>query len=235
MHPMGAELPQECAALTAHDFASMIFYTQFSIPTYQAWLERADLGPVYKNHRKWLQLLQWKCGGKQWVLKSPAHLWAVDELIAEYPDAQIVQTHRDPLKVLASISNLIATLRNLSSNNVDRRAIVVYESSQLAKGMANVMAARASGKIPTSQVMDVHFSDFMKDPVAMISAIYSNFGRELAPAAAQKMQQFLDRNPSDKHGQHSYSFSDTGLDFAQERERFKAYQQCYKVKSEAHG
>src|SRR5262249_29908002 len=39
MHPMGAQLPQECVALTAHDFASMVFSTTHDIPSYQAWLD----------------------------------------------------------------------------------------------------------------------------------------------------------------------------------------------------
>src|SRR5262245_51299884 len=39
MHPMGAQLPQECVALTAHDFASLIFHTSYRVPSYQAWLD----------------------------------------------------------------------------------------------------------------------------------------------------------------------------------------------------
>ena len=39
MHPMGAELPQECVALTAHDFASMLFSTTHDVPSYDAWLK----------------------------------------------------------------------------------------------------------------------------------------------------------------------------------------------------
>ncbi|TMA47783.1 MAG: sulfotransferase [Deltaproteobacteria bacterium] len=39
MHPMGAELPQEYVALTAHDFASMLFSTTHDVPSYDAWLK----------------------------------------------------------------------------------------------------------------------------------------------------------------------------------------------------
>ena len=75
IHPMGAQLPQECVALMAHDFATMIYHTTNSVPSYQAWLEAADLRPVYASHRQQLQYLQWRCAGDRWVLKSPGHLW----------------------------------------------------------------------------------------------------------------------------------------------------------------
>ena len=61
-----------------------------------------------------LQHLQSGVAG-QWLLKSPAHLWQLDALVAEYPDALIVQTHRDPLNVISSISALTHHLRHLAS------------------------------------------------------------------------------------------------------------------------
>ena len=59
--------------------------------------------PAYRYHRQFLQLLQWKHPRNPWVLKSPAHLWSLDELLGEYPDARFIQTHRDPLRMLASL------------------------------------------------------------------------------------------------------------------------------------
>ena len=97
IHPMGARLPQECVALMAHDVATLIHHTTHRVPSYQAWLESADLRWVYASHRRQLQYLQWKVPARQWVLKSPGHLWALDALLDVYPDARIIQTHRDPL------------------------------------------------------------------------------------------------------------------------------------------
>ena len=62
-----------------------------------------------------LQHLQSAVAG-QWLLKSPAHLWQLDKLVAEYPDALIVQAHRDPLNVISSISALTHHLRRLASD-----------------------------------------------------------------------------------------------------------------------
>ncbi len=61
MHPMGANLSQECVRMTAAEFASMIFQPTFRIPSYNRWLhEEADLSAAYRFHRKFLQLLQWR-------------------------------------------------------------------------------------------------------------------------------------------------------------------------------
>jgi len=103
-HPIGARLGQECVRITGGDFRSMIFPTQYRVPTYNRWLlHEADLAPAYEYHRSYLQHLQSGVGG-QWLLKSPCHLWHLEALAGEYPDALVVQTHRDPLKVIASVS-----------------------------------------------------------------------------------------------------------------------------------
>ena len=57
----------------------------------------------------------------QWLLKSPAHLWTLDTLVGDYPDAVIVQTHRDPLKVISSISALTNHLRRMASDETSIR------------------------------------------------------------------------------------------------------------------
>jgi hypothetical protein len=116
-HPMGALHAQECVRITAGDFRSMIFNTQYRVPNYNRWLlEQAELGPAYRWHRHYLQHLQARQPAQRWLLKSPAHLWHLNALAAEYPDAVIIQTHRDPLKVVASVSALVAHLRRMASD-----------------------------------------------------------------------------------------------------------------------
>ena len=119
MHPMGAQLPQECVALFSHDFSSMIFDVQFRLNQYQQWLIQEDMSEVFRNHRRWLQLLQWKCPGDTRVLKSPQYLWNIEDMLREYPDARVIQIHRDPIKVALSVGSLTTTLRSLGSHHVD--------------------------------------------------------------------------------------------------------------------
>jgi len=233
MHPMGARLPQEDVALTAHDFASMIFSTTHAVPSYQAWLDHADLRWVYAAHRRQLQYLQWRCPADRWVLKSPGHLWAFDALLAIYPDARIVQTHRDPVKVVASLANLVALLRSMSSDHIDRPAVGAEWAARLADGLQRTMEVRDHLPPDTAPIFDMQFSEFIRDEVGMVRRIYSHFGLDLSLEAEERMRRFLAANPRDKHGAHRYVLEDAGLDAAIERERYTAYQQRFAVESEA--
>ena len=130
-HPMGALVGQECVRITAGQFCSVIFSVQYRLPSYYRWLlYEADHHPAYRYHRMFLQHLQSGVAG-QWLLKSPAHLWQLDALVAEYPHALIVQTHRDPLNVISSISALTHHLRHLAS---DESSITESASSAGPRG-----------------------------------------------------------------------------------------------------
>jgi hypothetical protein len=231
IHPMGARLPQECVALTAHDFATMIFHTTHRVPSYQAWLESTDLRWVYASHRRQLQYLQWKAPARRWVLKSPGHLWALAALLAVYPDARIVQTHRDPLKVVASLTSLVTVLRSLASDAIDPLEIARDWTDRLARGLEQTTRVRDGG-LAASQVFDVRFAELMADPIAMVRRIYAHFDMALDAEAEARMRRFLAANPSDKHGAHRYTLAATGLDRDAERGRFAAYQARYGIADE---
>jgi hypothetical protein len=232
MHPMGARLPQECVAITAHDFASMLFSTTHRVPGYQAWLDRVDLRPVYAAHRRWLQYFQWKCPADRWVLKSPGHLWSLEELLVAYPDARIVQTHRDPLRVVASLSSLVTLLRSMSSDAIDPHAIGAEWAPRLAAGLEAVMRARDATALPTARVWDIHFRDFIGHEIDTVRALYAHFDLELTAEAEVRMRRFLAANPRDKHGAHRYALAAAGLDPVVERRRFAAYVERFGVAEE---
>ncbi|MBW2422573.1 MAG: sulfotransferase, partial [Deltaproteobacteria bacterium] len=168
MHPMGAERAQECVAITAHDFAAMIYQTQFDVSTYDHWMQGHDMRSALQWHRRFLQVLQWKAPGKRWALKSPQHLWHIQHVHREYPDALFVQTHRDPVRVLVSISSLVAALRRLSSDEVALPEVAKYYAGALARAYNNTVAYRSSGMLPESQVVDLYFQDFITDQVGTV-------------------------------------------------------------------
>src|SRR5262245_25100389 len=164
-HPMGATLAQECVRITAGEFRSMIYPIQFRLPTYNRWLlHDADLTPAYRWHRVYLQHLQSRHPARQWLLKSPAHLWHLDELVGEYPDALIVQTHRDPLKVIASTSALASYLRRLATDAPDIVEIAAAYADDIFVGLDRGIDARDRGVVPRERIVDVQFADFVADP-----------------------------------------------------------------------
>jgi hypothetical protein len=228
-HPMGAQVGQECVRITASQFCSMIFSVQYRLPSYYKWLlYEADHRQAYRFHRIFLQHLQSGVSG-QWLLKSPAHLWTLDALLETYPDAVIVQTHRDPLKVIASVSALTNHLRRMASDETSIAGCAVQSCEEIVVGLQRGMALRES--LPAGQVVDVQFADFMRDPFATIRSLYGRLDRELTPAAEGRMREHLAAHPGDGGGGR-YSWSDTGLDAEQLREQVGAYQQRYAVPTE---
>lgn len=231
-HPMGALVGQECVRITAAEFVSIIFSVQYRLPNYYRWLlYEADHAGAYRFHRIFLQHLQSGVPG-QWLLKSPAHLWQLDALLAEYPDALIVQTHRDPLNVISSIAALTHHLRGMCSDESSITECAAQSYEEIVVGLDREMALRDRGAVPPGRVIDVRYADFMKDPWTTIKDIYERLDRELRPDAEQRMREFLASHPSDG-GRSRYTWSDTGLDAGAVRERVRAYQDRYGVPTEA--
>ncbi|HEV7759015.1 MAG TPA: sulfotransferase [Acidimicrobiales bacterium] len=233
-HPMGALLGQECVRITAGDFRSMIFTIQYRLPTYNRWLlDEADLAPAYRWHRRYLQHLQSEHPAPRWLLKSPAHLWHLDALAAEYPDATVIHTHRDPLKVIASTSALAAHLRRMASDDTSITEAAAQYAEDVLLGLDRGTAAADAATFPPGQVVDVHFAEFVADPLATVQRVYTALDRELTPAVAATMRAFLDEHPGDGGGGGTrYRMADTGLDVAALRERARPYQERFGVASE---
>jgi hypothetical protein len=230
-HPMGALVGQECVRITGGEFTSMIYTVQYRLPTYYRWLlYDADYAGAYRYHRIFLQHLQSGVPG-QWLLKSPAHLWQLDTLLAEYPDALIVQTHRDPLNVISSIAALTHHLRRMSTDDSTIAECAAQSYEEIIIGLEREMALRDSGAVPDGKIIDVKFTDFMNDPWATIGGIYQALGRELRPDTMQRMRDFLAAHPSDR-GRGRYTWSDTALDADEVRERVGAYQDRYGIAAE---
>jgi len=231
MHENGGDVPQECIFITAHEFASDFWGGQYWVPRYSAWLAATDLIPAYTFHRSFLQLLQWQQPTAQWVLKAPSHIAALPALFAVYPDARVVITHRDPVKVLGSLGSLIGTLEWMRSDTVhpERMRAVVYGFAML---LGHVTDLRDSGALPTAQIVDVRYRDLMDAPWETMRRTYEQLGLPYTREAEERMRAYLAAKPKDRHGTHTYHLADIGIDVAEVRELYRSYQARYDVPSE---
>lgn len=234
LHRMGAQLPQECVAVTANVFLSMQYNTVFNIPTYARWLAtEADMAPAYRHHRRMHQLLQWRCPARRWIVKSPGHLWSLEALLTEYPDARLIQTHRDPLKILSSLGSMVPIMRSAYQKRVDCAAIAQEWSWMNAHALNASLRSRQQGAIREGQVIDIQFRDFMQSPAREVERIYEAFGLSFSADMQRRIEAYIDANPADKHGGHRHRFADTGLDEIAERDKVRAYQDYFGVVSES--
>jgi hypothetical protein len=232
IHRMGASLPQECVAILAYEFASMLFSTTHRVPGYQRWLEGIDHRRLYAAHKRWLQYFQWRAPAARWALKSPGHLWSLDALLAVYPDARIAQTHRDPLRVLASLVSLSTLLRSLASDAIAPHEIALEWAPRLAAGLEASMRARDAAALPPERIFDVSFRDFVGNEIGTVRRLYAHFGLPFSAEAEARMRRHLAANPKDQHGGHRYELGLAGLDPAAERRRFGRYVERFGVPAE---
>ena len=231
VHLIDARLPQECIAITSHDFRSYTFESMYTVPSYRAWHDRQDKRPVYEFHRNFLQHLQWRCPGQRWVLKAPSHLLALEALLQVYPDAGIILTHRDPLKVLASCASFTEVLRRGFSDRLDKAALAQEVLERWVEGAGLAVKYRQDHDLGR-QLFDVHYTALLRDPMAMVRRIYAFFDLELTGAAETAMERFLLANPKDKGGVHRYSLEEFGLTPETERRRFQFYLDFFGIEAE---
>lgn len=230
IHAVGARLPEECIAILAHSFASDRFQAMYRLPSYQAWLDRQDLRFAYADHQRFLQHLQWRHPGRRWLLKAPAHLLALDDLLATYPDALIVQTHRDPVPVLASLTSLLATLHGAFSDDVDPLEISRNVTVRWAEALRRSIAVRRGPH--GNRCVDVHYYELLRNPMGVVRRLYAQMDEPLGAAAEDAMRRFLAENPQDRFGRHRYAMDLPALAATTERWRYEGYRAYFQVPRE---
>jgi hypothetical protein len=231
MHEMRGDIPAECGLLMASTMVSDHIEALHQIPSYSAWCAAADFLPVYHYHKVILQILQWKNPRKRWLLKAPGHQSHLHTLLQVYPDARIVQTHRDPLKCMSSATSLMGTLYSIRSDQPFNARVMedIIMGEPTAQRLEQVMEQRESGIIPAANIADSRYQDPMDDPMTCIENIYDHFAMVLPVLGRQKMLEYLDGKPKGKFGSHQYQVDDAR---AKERQLFRRYQEYYDVPNE---
>ena len=226
-HYEDADGPTECQFAMQLSFCAQIFDSTLHIPSYGDWfLHRASYLPAFKFHKQLLQLLQAENGGR-WTLKNPWHPLYLNDLIAVYPDAQLVMTHRDPAEVVGSACSLIRLVRPMFSDVVDLRDI----ARQLMDTF-DLMISRQNAfrdKYGESSILDIQYRDQLRDPIGEMRRIYAHFGEPLTPDAQAAMSQRLAANPQGKHGQHLYSLEEFDLTAPEVRRHFRDYCERFEI------
>ncbi|MCU1657291.1 MAG: hypothetical protein JWO57_1947 [Pseudonocardiales bacterium] len=222
VHFMSADMVEECWQLLRQSMLSIAYESLAHLPTYSAWLRAQDWTPAYARHRRNLQLIGLNDMNRRWVLKNPSHLFALDALMAVYPDAVIVQTHRDPRTVIASSSSLSAQASD-GQSKLFRGAVIGRDQLELwARGAESFMAARA--KYDPAQFVDVPYEQFTADPIGTVESIYARLGVPFPDATRAALATVHDRSRAgERRPSHRYSLADFGLSGEEVDERFAAY------------
>ena len=229
IHPVEAHAPEEDVLLLDLSFMSPTADATQRVPSYSAWLRDVDQRPAYRYFRRVIQLLLWQRPGR-WLGKTPHHLENLDALLDVFPDAKILHTHRDPVRVVASFASMMCHGRAIFSDHVDPREVGTQLAEKAVRAVTRAMAVRE--RAPASAFLDLAYADLLADPLGEIRRSYDFLGLELAPATEAAMRRWLAENPQNKRGVHRYRPEDFGLDAAELARRFEPYRVRFGVAAE---
>lgn len=220
-HEVNADEVDECLNLLAQSFVSHYPSTGLGLPHYDRWWRAQDEAESYRRYADNLRLIGADAREQRWLLKNPGHIAHPDALLTVFPDACIVQTHRDPAMCIPSVCAVIWPARNFFQARETDPALIGPRELELWAWSAE-RAGRVRENRP-ERFFDVRFADFRRDPMAVVEAIYRHFGLQLSVDADRSMREWLDANPQHKHGRHEYTAEQFGLSAAVIHERFADY------------
>ena len=227
MHEFTAEGPHEEIQLLAMSFTSVLFESSWHIPSYGEWYKQADRGHAYAFLKRCLKALQFLNPKERWLLKTPEHLMNLGSLAREFPDATFVQTHRDPVRITASLSVMIAYGSRMQQRGADPREVARYWVARTEDFLRASVDDRHL--LPANQVIDVHFDDFMADMKGTVRHILQHAGQPWTSATEQAIDRFLRENPRGKHGLVDYRLEDLGIDPEERREALAFYRDRFGI------
>jgi len=176
-------------AIHSYTVTSEEFVSSCRIPTYEAHLRSSDLRPVYLWEKRFLQHLQWSHPDRRWVLKSPDHVYGLEALFSVFPNALIVQTHRNPLEVVSSSIQLTEVLQGLYGKKDDCERLAEREARVLAAAMDRLIRFRDDHPELATRFVDVNYSELVAEPLAVVRRIYEQFNMPLTSGATERMRQ----------------------------------------------
>lgn len=230
IHPVEADAPEEDILLLDHSFTSQASEAMMRVPSYAAWLEQQVLLEPYRYLAKLLKVLAWQRPGEFWILKTPHHMEYLGELLTVFPDALIVQTHRDPQVTMGSFCSMVGHGRGLFSDQVEPREIGRHWLRKVRRMIDRSLAVRDSGS--QDSFVDVSYYELLADPIAQVRRIYAAARLELSPEARAAMEQVLARDVQHRYGRHVYSARDFGLSPAAIEETFADYRERFAIRRE---
>ena len=230
VHPFDPVGPDEEIMLMEQAFQSRTAESFADIPNFSHWLEERDQRPGYAYLKRMLQFLQWqhrRLGAvrERWVLKTPEHLAHMECLFETFPDATVVQTHRDPVEAIPSIASMVHHLWEMGADTPDPRSAGHQWSRNFAIGLKATLKFRDKGY--EDRFVDIWFKDSTRDPLGSVGKVYEFLDRPLTPVAEDKMRTWTEDNAREKRPPHEYTLEKFGLteqgiarDFSEYRERY---------------
>lgn len=233
MHEFTGDIPTECIQVLALNFTSSWLNIYGQVPSYNQYLATIDWRRAWQYHKRVLKLLQWRNPRQRWVLKTPEYIQHMPVVLETYPNAGFIWTHRDPVKVMASIVSLVGTLHYIRTDTPFRQgSFESFTMVDMAAGLLNrAIDWIESGAVPRERVCDIQYTDFVHSPIAAVEKIYRDFGITMSARGREAMVKYIEESRRSKRPSHSYDTGPAEV-IAATREHFVRYQRYFGVGDE---
>ncbi len=224
-HHVAAEEVHECCMLLRQSFVSNLWSCGWTAPTYDAWWQCQSEQPAYAHYYRCVQLIGSTEPERRWLLKNPGHLHHLDLLFAIFPDAKVIQTHRDPARAIPSLVSLLMQSHPvMEEGRAEQRGAIMLrrEVAKWADAVARADKVRAAHP---GKVLDVRHSDFHRDPMRVVEEIYAFIGMDIPQDTRAALAQRIAEKPELARGEHRYDIADYGMTREEARAPFADYMQ----------
>ncbi len=222
IHPMAPEKAEECLHLFEKACAGTTAFVITEAKSFAWQLLEQGIQQAYEFYKIQLQLLNWLRPGQRWVLKWPYHLWHLDSLLETFPDASIIQLHRNPHEAIPSVCSLSTAARAPFCEQIDTEALGKFWLNYYEAGLQRSKKARDSAG--NDQIIDIRYPDLMQDPRSVIEEIQDKAELNESEMWLQFLQDGLKVNPPKRH---HYIMDQYSLNANEIRERFAEYIEDY--------
>lgn len=230
IHPVEHNAPEEDILLLDLSFMSQSPEATLHVPSYAAWLEQQDHTRAYEYLRLLLKILMWQRPAKNWVLKTPHHMEFLDTILKVFPEAVIVQTHRDPQKTTGSFCSMVSHGRGVFSDNVDPVEVAQHWVRKVDRLMRRSIAVRE--EFGDARFIDVSYYDLVQNPLQEIERIYQFAGITFTNKTRQAVIDVSKKDVQNRYGKHRYNLADFNLTPADIERTYGYYRQQYGIPHE---
>ncbi|MCU0311843.1 MAG: sulfotransferase [Acidimicrobiales bacterium] len=222
MHPMEPDHVHEENELMAPDFSNYNIEWVARTPRWRDHYLAHDQTPHYAYMKTVLQILQWYRPRERWVLKSPQHLENIGPLMATFPDATIVVTHRDPVAVVQSTITMLTYGARTAYRSTNPEWYRDYWTDRIGRLLDSSLRDRHL--FPEQRTVDVFFHEYMADEMGTLQRIYDAAGIELTDTARGEIGAYQAAHPREKGGRVVYDLrGDFSTTPEEVRSHFGAY------------
>jgi hypothetical protein len=194
------------------------------LPTFERWWNVASHPTALAYQDRVMRLLHSHRPPHHWLLKYPSYTYQLDDVVAQWPDARLVWTHRDPVKQIPSTCSVIVDghQRRIPGWQPDDLSSFGHEVLERFAGSAR-RGAEVRARLGDERFLDVGQREMEADAVAVAERIYEFAGLPLDDHQRTVIADWADSNKKGSRGTHSYSAEQYGLTDDEIRDAFADY------------